>query len=195
MKNSRKLLFSLTAAAAFAAAGTNALAFPGGPPGWGGGPGYGGPPAFAGPGGFGPGFAAGPRGFGPSFAAGPRGAGPGFAGGPNPAYTDARLASLKTALKITSDQESAWSAFAKQAKQQVESAQALLAKAAPVATSAPERLTQRTEFAKQRSASMEAMSGAFKNLYAALTPEQKTLADGYLGGRAFGQFGGRGPWR
>ena len=136
----------------------------------------------------------GPRGFGPGFAAGPRGSGPGFAGGPG-FSVDARLAALKTELKITSNQESAWDAYGKQVKQQAESMQALFAKAPAPAQSAPERMSQRNEFAKQRLASMETMSGALKNLYATLTPEQKTLADQYLAGGGRGRFGGRGPWR
>jgi hypothetical protein len=129
----------------------------------------------------------GPGGFGPMGARG-------FAGGPG-FHIDARLAALKTELKITSNQESAWDTYAKQAKQQFESMQALFAKAPAAAQTAPERMNQRAEFAKQRAANMETMSGALKNLYAALTTEQKTLADQYLAGGGRGRFGGRGPWR
>jgi Spy/CpxP family protein refolding chaperone len=43
--------------------------------------------------------------------------------------------------------------------------------------SAPERLAQRTAFMKQAVASMEARTAAVTELYGALTPEQKALAD------------------
>ena len=39
--------------------------------------------------------------------------------------------------------------------------------------SAPERLAQRDAMLKQRLAQYEAMTAAFKDLYAALTPEQR----------------------
>lgn len=60
------------------------------------------------------------------------------------------------------------------------------------AQSTPERLSQRAEFAKQRAASMEAMTAALKDLYAALTPEQKTIADQYFGRAHMSQFSPRG---
>jgi hypothetical protein len=194
MKNSRKLLLSLAIAAALGTAGIAAHAFPGGGPGWGsGGPGMGYGPRGGGMPYHGM-MGGGPRGFGPGAAMGPRGVGPGAAGASG-FSVDARLAALKTELKITGNQESAWGGYAKQVKQQFESRQALFAKAPPAAPSAPERMTQRAEFAKTRAANMETMSGAVKNLYAALTTEQKTLADQHLAGGGRGRSGGRGPWR
>ncbi len=187
MRKSYKLLLGLAVAAALTST-ASAQPFPGGGPGWGpyggGGPGMMGHRGMMGPG-------MGPGGFGPM---GPHGFGPGFAGGPGFSM-DARLAALKTELKITANQESAWDGYAKQVKQQFESMQALFAKAPAAAQSAPERMAQRAEFAKQRAANMDAMSTALKSLYAALSAEQKTLADQYLAGGGRGRFGGRGPWR
>jgi Spy/CpxP family protein refolding chaperone len=177
MKIARKTLVSLTAAAAFAFTGA-ALAQPVGGPGWGGGPGMG------------------PWGGGMhhhmmGWRGGP--GGPGFAGGPG-FSPEARLAALKTQLKIAPEQESAWGAYETEVKRHAEARQALRAKiSATPAQSAPERMSQRADFAKVRAANMEAMSGILKNLYAVLTPEQKTLADQYLGGPGRGGFGpGRG---
>ena len=72
--------------------------------------------------GYGPGPGMG-RGMGPWAWAG-RGMGPHGHGNPS-AMADARLAYLKSELKITSGQETAWKAFADQAKQQAEAMQAL----------------------------------------------------------------------
>jgi hypothetical protein len=60
---------------------------------------------------------------------------------------------------------------------------------------AQDRIKLHTEFAKQRAASMENMGNAFRDLYAALTPDQKATADLHMGGMRFGQAGPRGPGR
>jgi Spy/CpxP family protein refolding chaperone len=52
---------------------------------------------------------------------------------------------------------------------------------------APERMAQRTTMMQQRSAAMATMTNAFNALYAALTPEQKAIAD-----QTFGMMGHRG---
>jgi len=205
MNNSRKIIFSLLAAAGFAAAGVVAHAQPAGyGPGSGnclnGGPGPG-AMGYGGWGphmGFGPGMRSGsyPGGMGPGMMDGPRGGfGPGAAGawsGPA-ANVDARLAAIKAELKITGDQESAWQAYEKKARQQAGSMQSFFAQAR--AETAPERLKQRAEFAKQRAANMEAMSGALKDLYAVLTPEQQAAADRIFGGVRLSQNGPRGYGR
>ena len=192
MKNSRKIIAGLLVAAGLATAGAIAYAQTGGyGPGWGGhhydmtGPGMMG--GGRGHGGFGPGMMGGGRGHG--------GFGPGMAGaGAGPAaHIDGRLAYWKAELKITPAQESAWQAYAKQAKQQAESMQTMRTQAqTTTAQSAPERLSQRAEFAKQRAAGMGAISTALKDLYAALTPEQKTIADQYFGGGHMSRFSPRG---
>jgi Spy/CpxP family protein refolding chaperone len=144
--------------------------------GWG--PGYG----MGGPGmGYGPGAGMGPgrggMGYGPGYGAGLRGYG-------NPAAAaEARLAYLKSELKITSEQESAWKGFAENAKQQAEAMQALrTTMQGSTAATAPERMELRNQIMKKRQEQMEKSTAAFKDLYAALTPEQRTLADQRFGG-------------
>ena len=149
--------------------------------------------------GYGPGYGMGP---GMMGAYGPgNGMGPGMMGAHGPAHgmyawgnADARLAALKSELGITDKQDGAWQAFAKNAKQQQESRQAWFAKMqeARSTSSAPERLAQQAEFMKQRQAEMEARVTALKDLYAALTPEQKAIADQRFGGFGPGYGAGYG---
>lgn len=131
--------------------------------------------------GYGPG-----HGMGPGMMGGHGGqAWGGRMGGHGPGHADERLARLKIALGITAQQDVAWQAFAKNAKQQSENRQAWFAKmreARDGAKSAPEVLAQRSEFMKQRQLEMAANVAAFKDLYAALTPEQKLIADQRFGG-------------
>lgn len=181
MKDSRKIITGLLLAAGFASAGASAYANPEGyGPGWGGHH-YG----MAGPGMMGAG-AMGPQMMGGDHR-GAMGSGMAGARGDATAHLEARLAFLKTQFRITPDQESAWQAYAQQARQQAESMQASRAQAPAAAQTAPERLSQRTEFMKRRSASMESMSVALTALYAVLTPEQKTIADRYFGGARLSQ--------
>ncbi|MBI2960168.1 MAG: Spy/CpxP family protein refolding chaperone [Betaproteobacteria bacterium] len=141
-----------------------------------------GAPAYGG--GYGPGMG---RGMGPMMG---RGMGPGAFGNPT-AATEGRLAYLKSELKISSTQETAWQAYADQVKQQAETRQAWRNAPPAVPASAPERMALRTEQMKKNVGQMEETTAAFKDLYAALTPEQKTLADQRLGG--FGPGWHRGP--
>ena len=167
--------------------------------GWGGrmggyGPGYGMGPGMMG--GYGPGWGGHMGGYGPGYGMGPgmmggygQGRG-GHMGGYRQGNADENLAALKTELGITAQQDVAWQAFAKNAKQQSENRPALFAKmreARDGAKSAPELLAQQSEFMKQRQLEMAANAAALKDLYAALTPEQKVIADQ--------RFGGFGPGR
>ena len=185
MRNNRKMFVGLVAAAALAASASFVQAQP-----QGGGPGYGpGNCAQAGscPQGAGPGA----RGFGPGMmerggSSHHGGFGPGHMWSNPQAAVAGYLASLKVELKIAPDQEKAWHAFEGKAKAQADTMIARRAKFAEQSKSgdktlsAPELLAQRTEHMKQALASMETMSAAVKDLYAALTPEQKTLADRQL---------------
>jgi hypothetical protein len=151
--------------------------------GMGNGPGYG-PGAGMGRG-MGPGGGAGPMGYGPMG----RGMGPQAYGNPA-AAADWRLSGLKSELKITSAQESAWKAFSDQAKQQAEAMQKLMTGAQGNAqATAPERIEQRNQVMKKQQEQMEKGAAAFKDLYAVLSPEQKALADQGFGP---GMMGGRG---
>jgi xanthine dehydrogenase iron-sulfur cluster and FAD-binding subunit A len=183
MKSTRKIVVGLLLAAGVATAGTIAYAHPEGfGPGLGSGPGMmgGNYPGAMGSGTFG-------GGFGPGMRAG--------AWGDPVARLEAHLAAMKTELNISANQESAWQAYVTQARQQAEIMQALHAQATATAQTAPERLSQRIEFMRQRTAHLEAMSVALNNLYAVLTTEQRAIADQYFGGARLGQFNQFGPGR
>jgi hypothetical protein len=126
---------------------------------------------------------------------GPMGHGMGHGMGPhaygNPAAAaDWRLSGLKSELKITAAQESAWKAFADQMKQQAEAMQKWMSTVQGSAqATAPERMELRNQMMKKRQEQMEKSTAAFKDLYAVLSPEQKALADQHAG---FGMMGGMG---
>ena len=203
MKRVTKIAVAVATAISLGLAAAAVNAHPNGyGPGWGGhmggyGPGWGMGPGMMG--GYGPGFGMGPGmmgGYGPGF-----GMGPGMMGGYGPGfgmhawgYADEGLAALKSELGITDKQDGAWQAFAKNAKQQQEGRQAWFSKLQETrsAGSAPERLAQQTEFMKQRQTDMEASAKALKDLYAALTPEQKAIADQRFGGFGPGYGAGYG---
>ena len=165
------------------------------------GPGYGMGPGMMG--GYGPGYGMGGwgmHGYGMGYGMGGYGMGPQAMFGGYNGNVDDNLTALKTQLGVTDKQEGAWQAFVKSAKQQSESRQAWFAKMQQLrsAGSAPEFLAQQTEFMKQRQAELEANAAALTNLYAALTPEQKEIADQSFGGygpayclQAFGGPAGR----
>ena len=167
-------------------------------------------PSGNGWGGYGPGF--GMHGYGMGNGMGP-GAGMGYGMGPGGgmgygmhggmgfgAYSgtaEDRLAGLKSELGITANQEGAWQAFAKSVKQRDESREAWSAKMreARAAGSLPEMLAQRDEVFKQHQAERQVTTAALKDLYAALAPEQKAVADRRFGGfgPGYGAGYGRGP--
>lgn len=211
MRNTRKILVGILAAAGLATVSAVGYAQPAAEVG----PGYGpcmfgsaGPGAGAGPRGGGPhgpgmmGHYGGPRGgYGPGMmggGGGPRGGfGPGFAGA-NPAErATARLDFLKKELEITEGQEAAWNAYATQVKTQASTMEAFRSQQPAAAATAAERIAQHAERMKLRTNQAEAMSAAVKELYAALTPEQKSVADQHFGGFRVSQAGrgyGRGRW-
>ncbi len=210
MTNTRKILTGMVAATGLAFATVTVYAAPpaGYGPGSGGcafsgaGPGTAGAGASGG-GPMGPGMmghGGGPRGgYGPGMMGG-GGFGPGAAAGGRAAVNmeermDARQSFLKNELKITADQQAAWDAYATQAKTQVATMQAFHAQPPSTAQTATERIEQRAERAKLRAEQMKAMSAAVKDLYAALTPEQKTIADQHFGGHRLSQAGPRGYGR
>ncbi len=210
MTNTRKILASVAVAAGLAAGAATVYAFPPGGfgPGAGGCAFYGaGPGAAAWGGGYGPGmmgygpgmmgYSGGPRGgYGPGMMGYGGGYGPGAAAGVGPVeHMDARLSFLKDQLKITSDQQAAWDAYATQAKAQAATMQAFHSQPLPTAQTPSERIEQHADRAKLRAEQMKAMSAAVKDLYAALTPEQKAVADQNFGGSRLSQRGPRGYGR
>ncbi|HEX5612066.1 MAG TPA: Spy/CpxP family protein refolding chaperone [Burkholderiales bacterium] len=202
MKRATKIAAVLGLALGAALAGTTVQAHPyGSGPGWGmrGGMGMG---YGMGPG-MGPGACtaeAACPGMGPGYGRGPSfGRGPGYAPGGNVApgaFLEDRLAGLKSELGITAAQEGVWNAYADEAKKQAD-AMAKLHQAMRESTSTvPERMELRNQMWKQREAGSEAMTKKTKELYAALTPEQKSIADRRLGGFGAGMGGGpRVGWR
>ena len=132
------------------------------------------------------------HGFGPGMGMG-FGHGP-MAGFDPAAMADAHLTDMKAQLKITTPQEAAWQAFAVQAKQVAASMQAQRAQLQEGTGTAPERMGQQTAAMQQRAAAMATMTNAFGALYAALSPEQKAIADqnvGMLGHRGMRGYGPR----
>lgn len=148
--------------------------------------------------GFGPGsgMGYGMHGGGPGY-----GMGYGMGYGAQPGAAADRLQGVKSELGITGQQEPAWQAFVNSVKQREESRQALFARMrdSRSAGSLPEMLAQRDEFFKQQQAERQAGTAALKELYAALSPEQKTVADQVFGGfgprygAGYGRGNGGGP--
>jgi Spy/CpxP family protein refolding chaperone len=128
-------------------------------------------------------------GHGPGMGMGP---GHGPMAGVDPAtMIDSHLGDLKAELNITTAQEAAWQTFTTAAKQQATSMQAMHTQMQQGTGTAPERMAQRTAAMQQRAAGMATMANALKDLYAALTPEQRTIADQHFsmiggGGMRFG---------
>lgn len=143
----------------------------------------------------------------PCEGMGPMGAGPmGGQGGPmtkqagmkfDPAQRAERhLAVLKGTLKITPEQEPLWLAYADKMKAEAgKGFQAMHAQGEDAKLTAPERMTKMQSLMEERLAAMKAVHGSFDRLYAALAPEQKTLADQQLArmGQGMGGRGGTGP--
>lgn len=104
---------------------------------------------------------------------------------------EARLAYLRTALKITDAQQSQWNAFAdvlrKHARQMEEFRAARVAQrgeAAPQPLTAIDRLERREKMMTLASHRLEEVVAAAKPLYAALSPEQRKIADDMLARQA-----------
>lgn len=160
MKKTTKRLLGITAASVLVIGATTGVFARGGfGPGWGGHHGM-----MGGPGGM--------RG---TFG------GPGMMMRGDPvAYAEQRLTALKTDLGVTADQEGAWSTYA----------DAVTAKAGLMASHrttmfGPETLTpdQRLTFHQQGLEQMQKVTGATRDLYAVLTPEQQTKVGGLVGPR------------
>ncbi len=124
----------------------------------------------------------------PAFSHAGQGEGHGHKG----ARVEQRLADLKTQLQITGGQESQWQAFEAQIKQELANARAARQSAPQDALAAPDKLARRAEIMKQRSAGLEAVAGALKDLYAILSTEQRAIIDQHyarLESRGHGRHG------
>lgn len=122
------------------------------------------------------------------------GGGPGMMGGGGYNVED-RLTAQKSALKITPEQEDVWKAYADVAKKQADvrfAQHEAMWKSAP--SSSAERYELHSKFMAQRAEQHEALSTAYKSLYAVLTPEQRAVAD-QRGGFGYGPRGPGAGWR
>lgn len=195
MKHTTRLAIAVGTAVALGLAVAEAGAHSGGM-GWGGGygMGFGMHGQGMGPGMHGQGMGHGMHGQGMGHGMHGQGMGPQAMLNAGAGTTDERLAGLQSALGITAEQEGAWKAFASSVKQQDETRQAWFAKMheARTAGSLPEFRAQQDALLKQRQAAREATTSTLKDLYAALTPEQKTIADRTLGGFGPGNLAGAG---
>jgi hypothetical protein len=94
------------------------------------------------------------------------------------ARAEQRLTRLKGELKLTGAQEPLWQAFAEKSKAQAgKGMQAMQSMQSDKPVPAPERMAQMQTMMKDRLAGMESVHESFSRLYAALTPEQKAVAD------------------
>lgn len=92
--------------------------------------------------------------------------------------SEKHLAAFKKELNITSDQEQVWDAYAEKTKSNVKDIRDRMNEAMrDQRQTAPERFDRHIALMKERLASFERMDDALKQLYAALTPEQKAIAD------------------
>lgn len=97
------------------------------------------------------------------------------------ARADQHLAHFKSELKITSEQEPLWQAFAEKAKANAGQGMKAMREKTKEAMPAPERMAQMIVMMKERTAALESVSESFKRLYDALSPEQKAVADKHGG--------------
>ena len=94
------------------------------------------------------------------------------------ANSEKHLSAFKQELKITKDQEQVWNAYAEKTRSNVKDIMDRTNEAMhDQPQTAPERFDRHIALMKERLASFEKMDEALKQLYAALTPEQKAIAD------------------
>jgi len=98
-----------------------------------------------------------------------------YGGGPRSAeFAKRHSERLQTELKLTTEQQSAWTAYAATL-----SAPAATVPMGDVKTmTAPERLERRLSLQQQQQVSATTQLQALKSLYVVLTPEQKKVLDG-----------------
>ena len=105
----------------------------------------------------------------------------------NPAQIDSHLTQMKKDLSIDAKQEAAWATFAKTIKQQRMGMMSAMQERMQPSSSAqstqpaPDRIGERIQLMKQRTASMEITAVAMQQLYVVLTPQQKEILDARFG--------------
>lgn len=99
------------------------------------------------------------------------------------------LSQLKSDLKITPDQEPLWLAFADKMKSEAgKGMQGMRSGVSDDKLSAPERMAKRQVAMEEHLAGMKSVHESFGRLYAALTPEQKQVADRHANRMGRGQM-------
>ena len=97
------------------------------------------------------------------------------------ARAEKHLGELKTALKLTKEQEPAWQTFSDQVKAQAKSMTSMHDKKKEgmkdMPQSAPEKMAMMSSMMKDRAQNMSTMADNVKTFYATLTPEQKVAFD------------------
>jgi len=120
---------------------------------------------------------------------GNQGAGPaGQRGMHDPSAGAGRLAALKTELKISAAQEPAWQNFEATVNQQTQARQAMrdgmhASMQDPKAAATMDHAAQREAMSKLQAAQQSERDAARQALFAALSPEQKALAEQRLAGQ------------
>ncbi len=117
--------------------------------------------------------------------------------------TEARLAYVKTALKISEAQQTQWDAYADVVRKQAKAADArfqerrakMAANTERKRPTAIERLERKQQFMATASARIGERLTVQKPLYAALSPEQQQVADKLFAGRGGKHGGHRGGHR
>ena len=97
-----------------------------------------------------------------------------------PETVEQRITTLKTALKITSDQEGKWNGVAQAMRDNASRMEKLVATKraiAPEKTTAVDDLKTYQEFTEARLDGLKHLTSAFKSLYDTMSPEQKKNAD------------------
>ena len=145
--------------------------------------------------GMGPGMGPGMGGMG-GFGQGPgmHGMRPGTGGLDMNVAAAGQLAMLKTRLKLTPTQETAWKGYESAVMQQASATQALREQmqakwqGSGQPATAPEMAAQHEAMATAQASGWQARSKALKELYGVLTPQQQAIADTGAGSM------GRGGW-
>ena len=99
-------------------------------------------------------------------------------------HIEGRIAYLRTELKITDAQLAQWTTFADTLRSNAKALQQAHTQAKPGngASSAPDQLDRQATLATAQAEALKTLAGAERSLYAALTDEQKQLADELLTG-------------
>lgn len=109
------------------------------------------------------------------------------------AFVGERLDYMKYQLKITAEQESLWNAFAEKMQARAGKGMQGMRAAADEKLSAPERMARMQASMEEHLAALKDTNESFSRLYAALTPEQKAIADQQAARMGMGMGGRGGP--